>query len=581
MPRQVELSIGPPYAGLNTYADPRALSRDHLQTASGADLSRGIVSGYWLPRSTNEVGTGLPVSANARFIHYAAGSGWLSDTVLLTDGRSNWACRDAPAGVNAVSYVTQIQGDGTVNNPKYYAGVQTFQLGVPAPSGGTLAAGTGAARAYSYTLYDTSTGTESNPFAIPGSGGATGAVLSGLQGSAPGTIANKVNIYGTPAGTAAGVQYFLAQINLGTTSWTDSGAAPPGGATQPLNWGPGGFYTNSALPADHSPAPALTCISDGIHGVGAAGTTGQGIVFGAAGSTVYWSMLGYPHHWPTLNQAKLPFPVLAMATRGAITYAFTEGGVWTFSGVSDIAIQVQRAPVTLGVLRFAGKSVAQTPMGIIYLTREGPALLDGLGMLHLLTQGIIDQSAWDAPGLTFYAGAYYDGWYYLQIAGGGCYALDLRRYPTVSLCTVTVSASVFTVIPYIQTAGAITPSLYVADAASGQVHQWRPMEGLYVSGASQAPWTIITPATDWDAPGKIKRLKQIRAAVTGAVTLDVTTVMPDGTQKTATVDLVASQRTYRVPSGFDGVHTYVQATAAAGATQMVNLSLIGDVFDDA
>lgn len=559
---------------MNTYTDPKALKAGEVPVAVNADFSRGVTTGYWGP------GTSVKTTeANCNFAYYLPGHDWLYSKGKMADGRTNWACRDAPtASGDSVVYLTQLQDDNTtVNSPIAYLATDDFRLGIPAPTTAPAlnTGGVGGTRAYSYTYWDSTHLVESNPYAIAGNvANVSTATITSLPTSVPtNTGVNYIRVYGTNRNTAlTGPKFYLGQIAIASGTFNDSNA--DGDPALPLNWGPGGDPTNSstALQFDHSPAPLLTCLSDTMHSISLAGGAGVGLLFGAEGSTVRWTLDSGPFYWPTKAFCLLPFPVLALVTRGAHTYAFTEGGVWSFSGASGTSIIPQKVPNALGILRFAGKSVAQTPWGITYLTREGPTLCDGYATRPLTVEVL--NPVWN--NTTTYCGAYYDGFYYLQIVGDACVALDMRGYPTVSATSLNIASSALVIVP--SSAAGPTPGLYAINASDGHIQPFRPMEGSGVTGSTQGAWTVLTGKSDLGLPGKLKRIKQVRAEASGAVVC-VFTAYPSG--KTFTLTLASGSQTYRLVAGFEGLHFDCQYSAAEGATQLVSMNAIATVFDAA
>lgn len=579
-PRTFEASFGPPFTGTNTYVDPRALQRDQLATSEWVDLSRGVVKALYGP------GTSIAtLSAHTRFAVYVdAAKGFISDGLKFSDGTMNWACRDAPDLLgNQVVYHTKIQTDGTILPASVNYSTNEVTLGIAAPTNGGVTNGTsGSARNYAYTFYDALRGYESNPYpALPlttlAVTQAVGAKVTGLPLGAPGSSATHIKVYATNPGSSDATKYYIGAMTLGSATFFTDTTGAQGDQTQRLSWSPGGTPKITALPADHSPAPILTCLSDGPHAVRTAdfASTGTGIVFGAVNNVVRWSMVGYPYYWPSVNAAQLPYTVIAMVTRGAITYALTEGGIWAFTGTSDASIQSQRLQSSQGILRYAGKTVAQTPYGIVYLSREGPTLLDGTQARPLCAE-LVDPMAWNPFELLF-AGAYQDGLYFLQAGPDVCYVIDLRGYPAVKVMNADLTAGAFVTIPYVP--GGPTPGVYLIGDNTGVVLPWSPLLGTLVPGASPLPWAFVTARSDIGEPAKLKRARQLRASVSGPVTAQVV-AYKGGTYNTSVLlSLVPGQQTYRLQAGLEGTHLELIVTDPVGTSELYNLTLVGEVFD--
>lgn len=592
MPRPFEVSLGPPFQGLNDFTDPRELPMDFLTQADYVDLSRGGVKGAWTPAIISPVEPSFS-STPPYFIYNTNGVNWIGDSAFLAEGITNWAClQSSGSGASAISYVTKIPvGGGTINNPVAIFGATPYQLGIPAPASVVVTSGSsGGARYYSITQIDIASGNESNPTYIGTTTKNNGANFT-LPSPTSGTLGTAFNIYGSNTDDANGIKsprYWLAQKGSGAT-FSDPGTN--GDSTSPLDWGIGGYYTTPTLNQDHSPAPALSCLSDGLHGATADTKNPLGMLFGASLKDVYWSIVNRPFYWSTaFNTYSLPQTVLAMVSRGAQTFAFTEGGIWSFSGTSDTAIQGNKTQAHLGVLRNAGKTVCQSPYGILYVSREGVTLFDGFRS-NVISRRVIDPL--DFIGATTISGAYYDGYYVVAVLtsqsgyNGSTWMLDVRELPSITVSKAPLPIVSMTVLQQFSAAtGLNPPGLYVAHAEPGQpfaISAWRPAEGGSVTGAIRAGWTLETANSDLGYPGKFKRLQRARIQVTGSAGATFVFTADDGNggHKTFTVNATAAQQIYRFPAGFDGIWHQYQATALAGDTQLHAVSLGGEVMDAA
>jgi hypothetical protein len=172
--------------------------------------------------------------------------------------------------------------------PVLYDGTTAYQAGIDAPAvpvvalagvaGGTLQE---LPYTYAFTLYDTTTLTESNPSPAAT---ATPTVADGLclRVTVPAGFArgDRVRIYRSYASGSVLMQ--IHEMNVGVTEWVDNGSTDP----------------NPLLPLryDRGRPPALEHIA-----------YVKGYVFGSVGDTLYWSHAYHPEYWAPFDYTVVPF----------------------------------------------------------------------------------------------------------------------------------------------------------------------------------------------------------------------------------------------------------------------------------
>ena len=430
------LKLGP-FGSLNTRKEAWLLEPSEAQVAQDNDAFTGALAG------TLALGSSVRVSAtypNARWIWPLGGGDW-----AWADER-RWAMNDG-----GKTYFTR---SGQKPQTADAAG-NTYDLGIRPPSGAswslTYLGGTGniLAGTYKYGIsYITFDGLESNiqnfdlTFTWPISGQKQIAFTDVWPSDARvskvqlwrTTAANNGIFYRMPtAGVSVGSVTSRAGtvlIDYGDTIDADLDDDTTGG----LTWTYGGFPNNNATLAlvygaiaarytsDHAPAPVLTRLADRIHSI-AAGTAiaGSGIVFGAVGNILRWSVNGNALYWPIVNSMPFDHTIEAIVAYSGYVVVFTTGGVYRVSGNNDDAMENERLPAFYTVKAGAGKSCLRTPHGTIYLATEGLAVFNGSSS-EIISTPKIDPDDFD---LTIYDAAYFGSKYYL-FHSAGYMRMDLR-----------------------------------------------------------------------------------------------------------------------------------------------------------
>lgn len=588
MPQPVSLKFGPFTQGLNDSLDAALLSPEQASYALGVDLSSATLQGFWSPGNALTTVTAGSVSL-----------AWTGNAQWSAASYPQWALNDAPdrntgAGV---TYLTQ-QTSGAASQPVTLKGSTSYPLGINAPTQAPTPSLNGGSTGLNYVNYAvtfvTSDGHETNPSPKTGQFAASGQGVK-LTGTVPSdSRITGMRVYATLLNDAqaAGTLYLTQNQNpLGWTttvaagqpySFTDSSPGSTRDQTTPLNWGPNGNPSTPALVADHSPAPNLTILSDGIHAVAqGAGTPGSGIMFGAInnsnGGTVWWSMLGYPDYWPTSNYLGLPEQILALTTSGTQTLALTANSIYAFVGASDTSLSVQRVNTEVGVLPGAGKTVSRCPYGVLFLSREGLALFDGV-QTRIISQGMINPSTLAGGGFTH--GRYYDRCYFLF---GTSYTLvfDMRDFPMGPI-KVTREATVATashVTPYSPTGG--NPGLYVCDS-SGNVKPWRPTDLGNVAGSARETWQWVTGKLTAGAPNSPKIWRRVFYRGVGPVTFSFTRngeASPIYTKSVADASVLPSN--FWLPDACRSHSLTITIQGAASNSQLYDFRIEGEVRDGA
>lgn len=485
MPRGLTtLRLGPFMGGLNTRFDASLLKPDQAQVARDVNLFDGTLAGALDVGSSVAVNASYP-SAKWIAFSGAGGSTWSATGSWLFDNAIRYHMKDGPylyttrsgagpliydAGGNSFSLgikpITGIGFSATIGGSTTYSfgityqtfdglesNIQAFDLNFTTTSitfnDGPLwpsDSRVSAVRLWAATIYGAVSTTLSNAITSAGSQAATPASMTNIVVGSTltidiGDLQETVTVTAVTASTftatftkthlagvgitasAAPGLYYLQQTlsSRGTTAF--SAVTTPTTTGEVLTWGYGGYPANEVYTSDHSAAPVLTVIADRIHSVASGvASAGAGIVIGAVGNVLRWSMNGYPQYWPIVNSIALDYNIEAIIAYSGYSVIFTTGAIYLFSGNNDDAMSLQRLDTALFVTPGAGKSVVRTRRGTFYLAPEGICVFDGAAST-VISDGDIAPST--LTNLDVTGAGYANGRYYLFHSTGYIVA-DLR-----------------------------------------------------------------------------------------------------------------------------------------------------------
>lgn len=502
--------IGPFTRGLNTAIDARLLPADAAVEALNVELTDGRLRAIYGPGATMAIGPVSPsfgvVDAAYKWIFLPANNTWIAAQVR------QHGCLDT----TNVGYTTDTSAAGTARVPRiiYNAGLghNSYPMGIVAPTALAVANGGGAAggsRAYA-VVFLTVDGLESNPYPVLGSATAVqvancnGAALSAIPVSTDPRVTQR-RIYATQANDPSGIKYRLAEIpdNV-TTVYTDLAYAVV--ETTVLNWSPGGTINNDVLTFDHSPWPAVSVLSDQLHGgTPNAAAPGSGVLFAAdaTGYNALWAMVGFSQYLPTINTTPLPEPCQAIRSYGFQTLYFLPTSIWSFTGEADFSIIRGKTDAERGCKVGVGASVRRTPWGVAFASSEGVAMYAN-NQAPVITKGLLDPKAFNAlldADLTAVHAQYSNGFYMLHHATGTL-VLDLRDFPQVRVTTSDKIVLGTMVSPY-DFPSTNGPGYFVMlNGERSLIRRWSLVEN--VTGATRLAMSWKTPRMTAGAPDRLK-----------------------------------------------------------------------------
>jgi len=398
---------------LNNKVVPTRLPQGHAQVVENIDLQDDSLVGQADTTATTAPTAGIPTSPN--WIHYVAG-GWVGET------SKNYSLNDADrvyvAKPGQTPTVYQVLGNSLL----------TYPLGVSQPTGFTVTTtGLGSsyypAGTYSFVLTTVAAGLESNPsqvFTLTFNGSQNLSVAP-AKIYYPTEIVTKFNVYRKGPGETVYTYINSLDNVLGTNTFSFAATL----ATNPqLTWNVGGQTESEPYVADHSVPPVLTCLADNLYTIdGSVAARGKGILFGASGNSLRWSMKDFPEYWPSWARYDLSEEVESIiATQGYV--AVGTSSTWTkVEGVDHESLRFTQLPAAHYVRKNCGRSTVSTPYGIVFLAREGFCIFDGV-QTKLITQDKLSLSF--VQGLTVNQAGYFDGRYYL-FHTTGTVVLDFRQ----------------------------------------------------------------------------------------------------------------------------------------------------------
>jgi hypothetical protein len=275
----------------------------------------------------------------------------------------------------------------------------SLAMGVPTPtvaptvsaSGGS---GTAESRVYLYTFISMFGAIEEESAPSPTSSILTvlpgGTVsISGLPSTAPTGDYNitKMRIYRAVAGTTATVYLKVADVNIGTTTYSDTKTATQlGGSLQSSSYSP--------PPDDLSGLVAMA----------------NGILAGFRGNEVYFSEPFIPHAWPIEYSLTVEYPIVAIAAFGESLVVATQGNPFVISGSTPQAMSQSKVPLYEPCV--SKRSIVSDDTGVMYSSPNGIVKI-AQGFAGLSTSSLFTRDEWQFYKPASMLGAILDGAYHL------------------------------------------------------------------------------------------------------------------------------------------------------------------------
>jgi hypothetical protein len=261
-----------------------------------------------------------------------------------------------------------------------YAGTPgPYFLGVPAPTNALSVAppaGTDETRAYVYTFVTTfgEEGPPSPPVVATGDAGTW--ALTNMDTVVPDAASRppnfKINIYRTVSGGTSSNFYFVAQIDLGDTSYNDTETTTA-------------VASNNLLESTSYIEPPTD-----LEGIA---VMPNGYLVGWKGRRLVFSAPYRPHAWPAEYELSTEFPIVGLVVWGSTLVIGTKSQPYFGQGISPLSFTMQKLDAVEPCLSRRG--MVATTAGAYYPSINGLILANSSGA-KVITQDILTKEEWAA-----------------------------------------------------------------------------------------------------------------------------------------------------------------------------------------
>jgi hypothetical protein len=197
---------------------------------------------------------------------------------------------------------------------------------------------------------------------------------------------NRKRIYRLATGTDESEFFFVAEIPVGQTTFTDT--VPPGNLAEPLE-------TEGWLPPP-SNLQGLTALANGVF-------------CGFVGKDVYFTPPYVPYAWPRAYMLSCEYDIVGLAAYGTNAVVFTTGHPYIASGVDPSAMTLSKIEVPQACV--SKRSIANFGAeGVMYATPDGLAVV-GTGGFDMVSEPFMTQEEWREYNPETLLGAAHDGRY--------------------------------------------------------------------------------------------------------------------------------------------------------------------------
>jgi hypothetical protein len=213
--------------------------------------------------------------------------------------------------------------------------------------------------------------------------------VTGLPSAAPTGKYNitKVRIYRSVTGTNSTVFLKVADVDIGTTSYSDTVSATSlGGTLQSNTW---------------EPPP------DGLRGLVA---MANGIMAGFVGNQIYFSEPYFPHAWPSIYALTVEYQIVGIAAIGTSLVVATKGNPFVISGSNPAGMSQEKLPLYEPCV--SKRSIASDEQGAMYASPNGIIKI-GAGIADNVSRGLFTRDEWDLYKPSSMLGEVQDGRYFL------------------------------------------------------------------------------------------------------------------------------------------------------------------------
>lgn len=252
-------------------------------------------------------------------------------------------------------------------------------LGVPGPTTAPSLIVTGGAaptetRAYVYTFVSDygEEGPPSPPVLL--SGNIDGSWdLSALETTVPDASERNITkkrIYRTVTGTTSVEYYFVAEITLATTTYSDTSLS----STVAQN----NLLESTSFQPPPSTLSGLVVMPNGF-------------LAGFSGRDIYFSEPYRPHAWPPEYVVSTEFDIVGLGVIGSTLVACTRGAPYVLHGVNPAAVALAKTDLPEPCV--AKRSIISSEAGVLYASPNGLVLVTQSGA-RMITEDITERNQW-------------------------------------------------------------------------------------------------------------------------------------------------------------------------------------------
>ena len=213
--------------------------------------------------------------------------------------------------------------------------------------------------------------------------------IGNLPAAAPAGKYNitKVRIYRSVTGTASTVYLKVADVTIGTTTYSDTTLAASLGGILPS--------------ANYAPPP------DGLRGLV---SMANGIMAGFVDNQIYFSEPFKPHAWPPEYALSVEYPVVGLGSFGSSLVVTTKGNPFIISGTNPAAMSQEKLPLYEPCV--SKRSIASDEQGVMYASPNG-IIKVGPGIADNVSRSLFTRDEWNLFAPNTMLGEVQDGRYFL------------------------------------------------------------------------------------------------------------------------------------------------------------------------
>ena len=296
--------------------------------------------------------------------------------------------------------------------------IAAYDIGVPKPTGTFTTAKTGTAnanttsetRVYTFT-YVNSWGEESTPYSETDMSPSTEDVFPGesvvvTMPTAPSGNFNvtKKRIYRSASGTANTSYFFVAEVAVAVTTYTDS-----------LD----GDDLNEEL-------PSLTWVQPPSTLKGLVGMP-NGVMAGFSGNDVYFSEPFRPFAWPTQYIQTVGYPVVGLGVIDTTVVVLTKGRPYFIQGSHPDSSVMVEADVNQACI--SKRSIVSMNNNVFFASPDGVVALSPGGS-SIVTESLFDKETWQAQSPDDLVACMYESQYvgfFDTTSGNGGFVYDMKQ----------------------------------------------------------------------------------------------------------------------------------------------------------